>query len=483
LDLAGIYLEENRTAFLVAAAGLIIAIAVLDWSTEPYFSIGFLYLFPIMLAAGYLRRWQITGLALVCAVLQEGFSNLPPGDAVPRLVLSSAGFAGAGLLITELLRNRRRTQLHLEEMEREVRRREEAEQQVRILVESSPAAIVTVDAGGRIQLANAAAQELFAPGAAALAGQSISGYLPTLARVVGAGRSQQYRTSLQCKGSRASGEVFLAAVWFSTYETSGGSCLAAIVVDLSDDLRSREELSLDHLLQNAGILMSAVSHEVRNLCGAALAVHRNLQRVESLRGNQDFEALGTVIAGLERISSMELKPRESEVGAVDLPALFDELRVLIEPAFRDAGMAVRWQLPPDLPLVWADRYGLLHACLNLARNSQRAMAGCPEALLTVSAAVAGGAVAVRFCDTGPGVASPEVLFRPFQPTPGGTGLGLYVSRALVRGFGGELAYEPRPRGCCFKVTLLPMPSQEESRTDEGETADPDPARRRSPALS
>jgi len=462
LDLASIYSERMRAPFLAAAGALVAAIAVLDWSTEPYFSIGFLYLFPIMLAAGYLRRWQTTALALVCAVLQEGFSNLPPSDSLPRLLLSSAGFVGTGLLIAELLRNRRRTQQHLEEMEQQVRLREQAEQQVRILVESSPAAIVTSDGAGRIVLANAAAQQLFAPGGPPLGGQSILGYLPALSPAVAAG-GRAYRTSLQCKGTRADGEVFLAAVWFSTYETAAGSCLAAIVVDLSEDLRSREELSLDHLLQNARILMSAVSHEIRNLCGAALAVHRNLQRVESLRGNQDFEALGTVIAGLERISAMELKPVEADLGAVDLAALVDELRVLIEPAFREAGMRVEWRLAADLPLVWADRYGLLHACLNLARNSQRAMEGCAERVLTVSATQAGGSVQVCFCDTGPGVASPESLFRPFQPTPGGTGLGLYVSRTIVRGFGGELAYQPRPRGCCFTLTLAPMRAEEDAK--------------------
>ncbi|HXY39869.1 MAG TPA: hypothetical protein VEQ10_09370, partial [Vicinamibacteria bacterium] len=142
MDLAAIYSERMRVPFLAAAGALVAAIAVLDWSTEPYVDIGFLYLFPIMLAAGYLRRWQTTGLALVCAVLQESFSNLPPSDSLPRLLMSSAGFVGTGLLIAELLRNRRRTQQHLEEMERQVRLREQAEQQVRILVESSPAAIV-----------------------------------------------------------------------------------------------------------------------------------------------------------------------------------------------------------------------------------------------------------------------------------------------------------------------------------------------------
>ena len=68
-----------------------------SWRTEPYLSLGFLYLFPIMIAGGFLSRTKIVTLAILCALLQEEFSNLPPGDAITRLVLSSAGFVGTGL--------------------------------------------------------------------------------------------------------------------------------------------------------------------------------------------------------------------------------------------------------------------------------------------------------------------------------------------------------------------------------------------------
>ena len=64
-----------------------------------------------------------------------------------------------------------------------------------------------------------------------------------------------------------------------------------------------------------------------------------------------------------------------------------------------------------------------------------------------------GPVLVRFEDTGPGVQQPERLFQPFQHGSDATGLGLYVSRAIVRSFAGDLRHEPRPRGSCFAVEL------------------------------
>ena len=91
---------------------------------------------------------------------------------------------------------------------------------------------------------------------------------------------------------------FLADIWFSTYRTSVGSRLAAMVVDTSEDLRNREEFSLHQLLAASRILVGAVSHEIRNVCGAIAVVHENLARNTSLAHNKDFEALGTLIQTL-----------------------------------------------------------------------------------------------------------------------------------------------------------------------------------------
>src|SRR5580658_5394904 len=274
-DLLSIYAPANRVRLIVVAGLLIAAIAVADWATKPYISLGFLYLFPIMILGGCLLRNQIVGVALVCAVLQEAFSNLPENEAVVRLLFSSAGFVGTGLFISELIRNRRITMTHVAELEGQIKLREDAEEQLRSLIESSPAAILTIDSGGCVLLANQAAQHLLASGGKPLQGQEIDSYLPALQRVLQTQQPRVFRTTLQCTGKRSDGEVFLAGIWFSTYNTISGPRLAAIIVDLSEDLRSREDLSLDHLLKNTRILMSAVAHEIRNLCGAVLVVHKN----------------------------------------------------------------------------------------------------------------------------------------------------------------------------------------------------------------
>src|SRR5260370_10332299 len=278
-----------------------------------------------MILGGFLSRTQILGVALVCAVLQEAFSNLPENEAVVRLLFSSAGFVGTGLFISEVIRNRRIAMTHVEELEAQIKLGEDAEEQLRSLVESSPAAIVTIDSGGSVLLANEAAQHLLAPGGAPLQGQAISSYLPSLQTVIKTQPSRSFRTALQCTGQRNDGEVFLAGVWFSTYNTISGPRLAAIVVDLSEDLRNRENLSLNYLLKNTRILISPEAHEIRNLCGAVLVVHKNLSQVKELKSNEEFKALGSLIQSLERVSALELGSTMAQNGeVVELTSVLDE---------------------------------------------------------------------------------------------------------------------------------------------------------------
>src|SRR5215469_5506953 len=196
-DPLAVYVPANRTKLLLVAGLLVVAIAVVDWKTTPYLPLGFLYLFPMIIVGGFLSRIQIVGIALLCALLQEIFSNLPTeSEAIIRLILSSFGFAATGLLISELIRNRRIVFQQLEELERQVKLREDAEGQLRTLVESSPAAIVTVDSDGKVLLANEAAQQLLASGPMPpLPGCPIRSYLPALETVLKTQSSRSFRTT------------------------------------------------------------------------------------------------------------------------------------------------------------------------------------------------------------------------------------------------------------------------------------------------
>ena len=221
LSLTGFWEERNRTRVLLLSGAILIAIAVVDWWTKPYVSLGFLYLFPIMLTAGFLPRWAVVLLGIFCAMLSEVFSSLNPSDALIRLSFEALALAGCGLFVAELLRNRRLTL--------------EAEERLRVLVETSPAAILTVDQHGFIERANHAAVELLGPPGGSLAGQPVAAFLPELHYALRKEEGPQFRTSMQCRGHRGNGEAFLADVWFSTYKEGPAPKLAAIIADVTEE--------------------------------------------------------------------------------------------------------------------------------------------------------------------------------------------------------------------------------------------------------
>ena len=219
LPLERLWEERSRTPVLLASAGFITLVAWVDWWTKPYVSLGFLYLLPIILTAAFLPRWMIAILGAGCAVLAELFSSLEP--SMVRLSFEATALAGSGLFVSELIRNRRLT----------------AATQARLeaLVETSPAAIVTVDQRGLIELANRAATDLLAPRDGNLIGAPIAAFLPELHHALRWEEAPQFRASMQCKGHRGTGKIFTADVWFSTYKEGSEHKLAAIIAEIGDD--------------------------------------------------------------------------------------------------------------------------------------------------------------------------------------------------------------------------------------------------------
>jgi PAS domain S-box-containing protein len=448
-----------------SSAGVLVAIiAYIDWKVVEV-SLGFLYIVPILMASATLRSWQIAAIAIGCGTLREWFSPIhaTPG-AVARISIGAGGFALAGYFVSELNLKRQLVTQHLRERERQIQLRLDAEQQLQAVIETSPLAILTLDSEGRVLLVNESAQRLLRLDAQPLRGKEIQTHLPILKRFLNVQHSgANLRTTVESRGQRADGEAFLAHVWLSTFTTNSGLCLAAFIWDASENLRDREGTGLDSMMATSRILIGAVSHEIRNLAAAAASAHKELAAVSGISHQESFRTLGTIIEALEKIakSGLSLASHGSKPVA-DLGMVLDETRVVIDASFRDVGGTINWKIADRLPLVHADHHSLLQVFLNLARNSHSAMKDTEERTLSVEAGVENEMVLVRFRDTGPGVANPESLFKAFQPGASSTGLGLYISRAVLRSYGGDLHYEPNPDGSCFVVQLWPADSAGES---------------------
>jgi two-component system sensor kinase FixL len=471
-------LNAGKYRLLPFVAGLVILIVVADWAVGIQISLGVLYVLPMMLGAVVLSPVEIILLAILCSWLRSLFDLPSPYDVemLLRFVFGMISYSACGLVVAALIRNRQATIEHLNKMNREQALRREAEEQLKILAEGSPAAILTMAGDGTVIAANHAASQVFAlPEGESLKGRAINGYLPILADALQIGfESGGLKTAAQCQGRRDNGEIFLANTWFSSYGSNEGKRLAAIVVDASEEMREQEEEKLRQLLRNNLIAASAVSHEVRNLCSAISVVSINLRESHGLSLNEEFQALESLVRGLEKVASIglrqkDLHPEDSgrdDVQDLPLQSVLDDLRIVIEPDWREIDGTVHWHLPALSPRILADRHGLLQVFLNLAQNSHRAVqrGGLRELHISVEADQRRALVSFRDC--GPGIAAPENLFQPFQPGADGSGLGLYISRAVVRGYGGDLRYEPRPDGSCFAVEVQLVPADAVNPVDE-----------------
>lgn len=440
------FVEARRTGSVAAASASTLLIALADWKIEPNVSLGFLHLLPLLLASVHLTRWQIAAMSVAGSALREMFSpfTFHPGY-LARILVVSGVFTTAGILVSEMSRNRRLARQRLDESQQLAHR-------LRAVVDTSPMAIVTCKASGAILLANDSARALLGLTPGADPG-SIADYLDLLAQLLPSVQPG-WKTELECHGRRSGGDIFLARVWLSGYEAGEDTEVAAVIWDASEELRDRQSATLDSMSTTSRVLLGAVSHELRNLTTAAATIYSRVAARRSLARDSDFNALGSLLEALGGLAASGLRAgTQRQLHAVPLGAVLDELRIILTRASEDSAVELAWRLPGDLPQVYGDHSGLLQVFLNVANNSLRAMRGGARPVLTLELTEADDKVTLLFLDNGPGVENPDALFQAFHSHSGGAGLGLYVSRAIVRSFGGNLRFEPRPEGACFAVDL------------------------------
>ena len=383
----------RKGRLLPLVAGLVIVIALADYAVGNRMSLGVLYVLPMMLGAIVLVPAQIVLLSVLCSTLRSLFDLPSPYiEMLLRFIFALIAYSACGLIVAELIRNRQAAIGHLEKIRREQALRKEAEEQLKTLAESSPAAIVTLRGDGIVIAANHAASQIFAlADNQALIGRSIVGYLPVLSDALQMGSaSGELKTAAQSQGRRENGEIFLANTWFSSYTVDGDKRLAAIVVDSSEEMREHEAENLRQMKRGNMIAASAMSHEVRNLCSAISVVSLHLREKYGPPSDEEsqaeFQAMESLVKGLEKVASMGLRSQqlraadrseddqpEDDLQDLALQPVLDDLRIVIESDWREIDGSVSWHLPPEAPRILAEPHGLLQVFLNLAQNSYRAV--------------------------------------------------------------------------------------------------------------
>lgn len=430
-----------------------LAIAVLDGAIVTNIALGALYIVPVMLVAVLPQRWPVVLVSFLSTALLEEFGGYPwqPGVGT-RFVIVFATFCIAGFIVGELVEKRREVSKNVERLSREMELRTAAELQSRVILETTPIGIVTIDALGIVLMANRSAERILVP-PSGLKGLLIQKFLPSIGPALA--RQTGFRAEMDGTGYRANDESFSTHLWYSSYPSPAGMRAAVVFWDGSEQLRSQTEAGLEASMAASRIVLAGVSHEVRNLALGAKAAHLRFRDTVDRSGRADWDLVLSLLNALEKVGSASLRPAEAEMlpGIADLGSVLADVRVMIEPLFREIEAELRWDVDRAIPRVRFDHVSLVQVFLNLARNAQRILHNAPWRWVRVSSRVHTDRVAITMEDSGRGVENPEHLFQPFQSGAGATGLGLYISRGLLRSAGGDLRYERGEFGACFIVEL------------------------------
>ena len=318
------------------------------------------------------------------------------------------------------------------------------------LIDTGPASVLVVGAGGRLEFANRAARQRL-------------GEAAQLDQLAALGEDAAARLAEAPLGSRlmitlADGQRALASV--GAFASADGPRRLIALQSLASDLDAVEQEAWRDLTR---ILAHEMMNSLTPICSLAESLTAMGPEAEPAAVREALEVIARRSAGLmhfveryRRLADLPA-PERVEIGAAALVAGPDALMRGLA-----AERGVTWESvvePPGLILL-ADPELVEQAVLNLLKNALEAVAGRPDGRVRLICARENGLTSISVVDNGPGLspAQAEAVFTPFFTTkPEGSGIGLSLARQIALAHGGRLEHAPAARGGAAFRLLLPQP--------------------------
>jgi signal transduction histidine kinase len=234
------------------------------------------------------------------------------------------------------------------------------------------------------------------------------------------------------------------------------------------EAESRTVAELRRLSTLRADFVSLVSHEVRTPMAAVIGSARTLQqRWRELTAEQRDAFLALIADETDRLAALVGEVLDtSRIDAGTFSYTFDELDLagLITETVATAELArddlnISSRVPSDLPAVRGDSLRLRQVLTNLIDNAVKYSPEGEPVEVRVSAV--NGHATIEVVDHGSGIApeDQQLIFEKFGRVRGtsfrpGTGLGLYIARAIAEAHGGTLEVSSEPgEGSTFALNL------------------------------
>jgi PAS domain S-box-containing protein len=411
---------------------------------------------------GYLGTYLSTGVAKIIGIGRE-VSGLRRDGTVFPLHLSVGEMSVAGeRKFTGILHD-------LTERVRLEERLRSSEAHWRSVVESAVDGIVVIDAHGRIEAFNAAAERLFGYREDEIVGRNVHVLMPSPYREEHDGYLAQYlRTGAgniigigrEARALRRDGTTFPVHLAVGEMIVNGERKFTGILHDLTTRVRMEEQLREQAAMARLGEMAAVIAHEVKNpLAGirGAVQVIGGRLAAES-REAAVVKEIVTRIDGLNDLMKDLLlfaRPPQPRPAPIDISNLVKSTANLLteDPSLATVGVEVEGTAQP----VMADAELLKIVFVNLLMNAAHAMEG--QGVIRISVVPADQVCHVVVQDSGPGI-PPDVrerIFTPFFTTKSrGTGLGLPTAKRIVEAHAGHIEIDCPPGGGTMVTVQLPL---------------------------
>jgi len=234
-------------------------------------------------------------------------------------------------------------------------------------------------------------------------------------------------------------------------------------------------------LAAVGQTIATLSHHIKNILqgirGGSYLVDMGLENEELAVVRKGWDIVNR---NQNKISSLVMdmlsfsKEREPDPVPSDLVALVADIVETVQQRAAEIGATIAWNPPDDIPQLLFDPEALSRAILNVVTNALDAVEDRPNAAVTIQIAcdTVAQRVSVIVNDNGEGMTTETIaeIFNLFVSTKGarGTGLGLTVSRKILREHGGDIRVSSVPGEGSTFVLEFPL------RTGDGGQTVSDP---------
>lgn len=231
---------------------------------------------------------------------------------------------------------------------------------------------------------------------------------------------------------------------------------------------TRAQLFTKEKLAVLGELTAGIAHEINNPAAVILGHMDLLQAELGPSAAVVQEEIDTVIEQVYRIRAIinnllqYSRPGQmvDQLQTLEVNRVVRDTLALVRHALDKQGVEVEQQYDRAVGKVQGNRQQLQQVLVNLLLNGAHALAGPGGMQLSThpwQTAEGLPGVEIRVCDEGAGMTE-EVLARIFEPffttREAGNGLGLSVSRSLIRRYGGDIGVVSEAgKGSCFSVYL------------------------------